>query len=208
MPPGLDALRVPFVLYATPLARPDVLVLDRVAVFRRDQHVAMRERGADFSRPGLETGAVRGGGAVREHKVCEMAVFVREDVEKAVRVIDDLFRQLDGGVVTVCYFCCRGSGGDAGVDGGLRTDRLSFPVCAAGGGGELFGPKDVDAPSGGGEVGDLGVSDGSVEFLEEGDGEGVFLFVEESLRGDGLLVLSCGGFDGTFTEGSRRGVVG
>lgn len=81
MPPGFDALRVPFILHPAGFTGPDVLILDCVAVFRRHGDVTMRERRADFARPGLETGTVRGGGAVREHEVGKMAVFVREDVE-------------------------------------------------------------------------------------------------------------------------------
>ena len=102
MPSRLDTLRVPLILYPAGFAGPDVLVLDRVAVFRRHSDIAVRERGADFARPSLEARTVRGGGAVREHEVGKMAVFVRENVEEAVGVVDDLFCELDGGVMAVC----------------------------------------------------------------------------------------------------------
>ena len=66
----------------------------------------------------------------------------------------------------------------------------------------------MDAASRGSEGGDLGISDSLVELLEEGGGEGVFCFVEEFLRGEGLLVLLCRGFDGALARGSGWGVVG
>lgn len=98
--------------------------------------------------------------------------------------------------------CCRWCGRGCGANGGFGAYGFAFPVCATGGGGELFGPDDVDAAGGGGERGDLEVGDGPVEVLKEGSGKGVFLCVEEFLRGEGLLVFPSWGLDGALAGGS------
>jgi hypothetical protein len=83
-----------------------------------------------------------------------MAEFVRDDVEEAVLVIDDLFCELDGGVVFVRQL--HGSIQVSGFGGFLS------PICAAGCGVEGFAPDDVDTACGGRELADLVLSHGVV----------------------------------------------
>ena len=93
-------------------APPRVLVLDLVAVFRRDVHAARAEGGGDFGRPRFEGGAVRLVFDAAEHEVCQVAVFVREDVEEPRGGVDDFRRELDRGVVAIgCGRRCAGGNG-------------------------------------------------------------------------------------------------
>lgn len=77
---------MPAILQPAPLAAPDVLVADHVAVLGGDfdgsaavDGVGREGRGA-LPGPFLEAGAVRVGADVGDHEVCQVAVLVREGV--------------------------------------------------------------------------------------------------------------------------------
>ena len=98
---------------------------------------------------------------------------MRQHVEEAVLIADDLLGQLDGRVVVVPAGA-RGRGGPR-----RGAYRLALPVGAAGRRVEGLGPVDLDAARGRGEVVDLAVGDGGVELAEEGLGQLVLARVEE-----------------------------
>lgn len=170
MPQRINALRVPLKLRPTALRAtlPDVFVVDLIAVLGSNVHAARSERCSTFTSPSFERSAVRLVFDARDHEIGEVAEFVREDVEEAFFVVDDLFGEFDGSVV----FLRRG--GRWGCGRGAGFGRFAAPVGAAGGGVEGFAPEDADAACGSAEGGDLAGCDGFVEFGEEGLCKGVF----------------------------------
>lgn len=110
MSPRVDTLRMSLELHATaPVnsrARPDILVLNRIAMRRRHPYPLICEQRSGFGGPGFELLAMRVVLDVADHEVREVAVLVREDIAQAVGVVDDLLRELDGGVVPVCGGRC------------------------------------------------------------------------------------------------------
>ena len=183
MPQRIDALRMPLELRPAALGTtaPDVLVVDLIAVLGSNVHAARSERRRAFTAPGFERSAVRLVLDAGDHEIGEVAEFVREDVEEAFFVVDDLFGEFDGGVVFLRRgrrWCCWRSAG---------SGRFAAPVRAAGGGVEGFAPEDADAACGGAEGGDLAGCDCFVEFGEEGFCEGVFA------GGEVFLCLHFGG---------------
>ena len=79
---------MPLIQHATNATFPNIAIFDLVAMFRRDGHAAMLEQGRAFGGPGFEFFAVRVVFDAGDHEVCEMAVFVCEDVEEAVGGVD------------------------------------------------------------------------------------------------------------------------
>ena len=120
VPRGVDALGVPLVLHGAAAALPHVLEVDVVRVLGRHLDAAVAKGRRALGRPDFEFLAVRVRGDAADHEVGEVAEFVRHYVEEAVLVVDDLFGELDGGVVAV--FDAAGAG------------WVGFPC-----GGEVFG---------------------------------------------------------------------
>lgn len=94
------------VLAPANFAAPQVLVVDLVRVLRGDLDAfgavdwVRAQRSVALPSPGFETGSVRVVADVGDHEVGEVTILVGQCVEQAVVVVDNLFCQFNGRVVT------------------------------------------------------------------------------------------------------------
>ena len=135
-------------------------------MFRRDLYSSLPKHGRAFGGPGFELSSMGIGANVGDHEVCEMAEFVRYDIEQALAVVDDFLGKFDGSMVSESWGRSRLRWIRV-----LRADGFPFPVCSSSSRIEFLAPNNLHTSCTGCHFCDLTIRDLLVELFEEGISE-------------------------------------